>query len=294
MTNRANNFLSRAGLSLAAASLLLTPVAALAKGAADVRDLVGARAAGGETQLEERGWVSMSSHKGAGSSYVYWWNSRDKSCVRVTTRDGRYDQITDTGAPDCGQKAGSGDKAAAIAGVAALVGVLALASKSHHRGDKDYDNQNDHADFERGHRDGLYHHPYSNGSNSRAYSDGYQSGVDERSHQSSYRPEYRNYQGNGWQGGGSNNGGNNYGNSGGWSGGGGRQASFTDLVGSRAAGAQSELGRRGFRMVDTFQSGSNGSGTIWWNGGSRQCLQMITADGRADSINDIQTHPRCR
>lgn len=276
MTNRANNFLGRAGLSLAAASLLLTPVAALAKGAADVRDLVGARAAGGETQLEERGWVSMSTHKGAGSSYVYWWNSRDKSCVRVTTRDGRYDQITDTGATDCGQRASSGDKAAAIAGAAALIGVLALASKSHHRGDKDYDNQNDHADFERGHRDGLYHHPYSNGSNSRAYSDGYQSGVDERAHQSSYRPEYRNYQGNGW------------------SGGGGRQASFTDLVGSRAAGAQSELGRRGFRMVDTFQSGSNGSGTIWWNGGSRQCLQMITADGRADSINDIQTHPRCR
>ena len=89
-------------------------------------------------------------------------------------------------------------------------------------------------------------------------------------------------------------GGNGGGNGGGWSGGGGRQASFTDLVGSRAPGAQSELGRRGFRMVDTFQSGSNGSGTIWWNGSSRQCLQMIAADGRADSINDIHTHPRCR
>jgi hypothetical protein len=47
-------------------------------------------------------------------------------------------------------------------------------------------------------------------------------------------------------------------------------------------------------MVDTFQSGNTGSGTIWWNGRSRQCLQMITADGRADSITDIHTHPRCR
>jgi hypothetical protein len=286
MTNRANMPVGRAGLTLAVVSLLLTPMAALAKGAADVRDLVGARAAGGETQMEERGWISTSAHKSATSSYAYWWNARDKSCVRVATRDGRYDQITDAGATDCGQKPGSGDKAAAIAGVAALVGVLALASKSHHRGDREYDNQNDYADFERGHRDGLYHHPYSNGGNSRAYSDGYQSGVDERAHQSSHRPEYRNYQGGGWSG-------NNGGGGGGWSGGG-QQASFNDLVGSRAAGAQSELGRRGFRMVDTFQSGSNGSGTVWWNGGSRQCLQMITADGRADSINDIQTHPRCR
>jgi hypothetical protein len=223
----------------------------------------------------------MSTHKGTGSSYVYWWNSRDKSCVRVTTRDGRYDQIIDTGATDCGQKPSSDDKAAAIAGVAALVGVLALASKSHHRGDKDYDNQNDHADFERGHRDGLYNHPYSNNKNSGAYSEGYQSGVDERAHQSSYRPEYRNYQGNGGSGGGGNYGGA-------------ESASFDDLVGARAVGAQSDLGRRGFRMVDTFQSGNTGSGTIWWNGRSRQCLQMITADGRADSITDIQTHPRCR
>ena len=287
MTMLANTVLGRAGLTLAAASLLLTPVAAVAKGAGDVRDLVGARAAGGETQMEERGWVSMSTHKGTGSSYAYWWNSRDKSCVRVTTREGRYDQIIDTGATDCGQKPSSGDKAAAIAGVAALVGVLALASKSHHRGDKDYDNENDHADFERGHRDGLYNHPYNNNNNSKAYPDGYQSGVDERSHQSTYRPEYRNYQGNG-----SNYGGNS-GSSGG-GGGGGDPAAFNDLVGARAAGAQSDLGRRGFRMVDTFQSGNTGSGTIWWNGRSRQCLQMITADGRADSITDIQTHPRCR
>jgi hypothetical protein len=291
MTIDTNTALGRFGLSLAAASLLLTPMAALAKGAGDLRDLVGARAAGGETQMEERGWVSTSAHKGAASSYVYWWNGRDKSCVRVATRDGRYDQITDTSATDCGQKSGGGDKAAAIAGAAALLGVIALASKSHHRNDQDYNSSNDYADFERGHRDGLYNHPYSNSGNNQRYADGYQSGVDERGHQSSYRPEYRNYQGNGWSG---NNGANNGGGGGGWSGGGGQQAGFNDLVGSRAAGAQSELGRRGFRMVDTFQSGSNGSGTIWWNGGSRQCLQMITADGRADSINDIQTHPRCR
>lgn len=46
-----------------------------------------------------------------------------------------------------------------------------------------------------------------------------------------------------------------------------------DLVGARASGGDSDLESRGW---------------------TRQCLQMITADGRADSINDIQTHPRCR
>lgn len=66
-----------------------------------------------------------------------------------------------------------------------------------------------------------------------------------------------------------------------------------DLVGARAAGALDDLGRRGFANVDAFQSG-NDSGTIWWNKSTRQCLQVITADGRINSVNDIQTHPKCR
>ena len=62
---------------------------------------------------------------------------------------------------------------------------------------------------------------------------------------------------------------------------GGGSADFSDLVGDRAAGVHSDLERQGFRSVDRFQSGSKGSGTIWWNGRTRQCLQMITVDGRA-------------
>lgn len=284
MTSLGKTIVGRAGLALAGASLLLTPVAALAK-AGDLRDLVGARAGQAEGDLESRGWASMSVHKSRTGSYSYWWNARGKDCVRVATRDGRYEAITDTSAADCGQKSGSNGAAAAAVGVAALLGVLALSHKSHHRGDKDYQDQNDYAEFERGHRDGLYNHPWSNNSRSQAYSDGYQSGVDERAHQSSYRPEYRNYQGSGWN--------DNAGQNSGWSGGGG-QSGFGDLVGARAAGVQTDLGNRGFRQVDSFQSGNNGVGTIWWNGRSRQCVQMITADGRADSITDIGQHPRCR
>jgi hypothetical protein len=75
--------------------------------------------------------------------------------------------------------------------------------------------------------------------------------------------------------------------------GGGGPAQYSDLVGAKAAGVESDLQSRGFRNVDGFDAG-NGKGTIWWNGRTQQCLQMITVNGRADSIEDIQTHQNCR
>jgi hypothetical protein len=279
------SMIARAAHGLAAVSLLLAPLAAAAKSANDLRDLVGARAGQAEGDLESRGWVSISSHKDYDRSHTYWWNRDRKDCVRVTTSDGRYQSITDVGAADCNQKSGSDGTAAAAVGVAALIGAIALASKSHHRNDKEYADQQDYGDFERGHRDGLYNHSYSNNRNSNAYSDGYQSGVNERNQQSSYRPEYSQYRGNSPRPAQYDGGGYNYGSG---------PAQFSDLVGAKAAGVETDLESRGFRNVDGFESGSNGKGTIWWNGRTRQCLQMITVDGRADSINDIQTHPRCR
>jgi hypothetical protein len=67
-----------------------------------------------------------------------------------------------------------------------------------------------------------------------------------------------------------------------------------DLVGARASGAENSLESRGSIRVDGFQSGSDGKGTIWWNGRTRQCLQAITVDGRVDSLSDIGSHRRCR
>lgn len=277
------SMIALAAHGMAAVSLLLAPVAAAAKSANDLRDLVGARAGQAEGDLESRGWVSISNHKDYDRSHTYWWNRDRKDCVRVTTSDGRYQSITDVGAADCNQKSGSDGTAAAAVGVAALIGAIALASKSHHRNDKEYADQQDYGDFERGHRDGLYNHSYSNNRNSNAYSDGYQSGVNERNQQSSYRPEYSQYRGDSprpAQYGGYNDGGG--------------ALDVSNFVGDRAAGVDSDLQSRGFRSVDGFESGSNGRGTVWWNSRTRQCLQMITVDGRVDSINDIQSHPRCR
>ena len=66
-------------------------------------------------------------------------------------------------------------------------GVASLTHKSHHRDDKVYPESQVYADFERGHRDGLYNHSCDNHSRSDASSYGYRSGVDEREQQSSCR-----------------------------------------------------------------------------------------------------------
>jgi len=74
----------------------------------------------------------------------------------------------------------------------------------------------------------------------------------------------------------------------------GDEAWFRRLVGAADDGAATQLGINGFRQVDSFSSGNNGYGTVWYNNATGQCLQVITVNGRVDSSVDIQTHPRCR
>jgi hypothetical protein len=241
-----------------------------------VTDLEGARAAGALDDMARRGYVQTSDYAADGGRYSYWWNRDTNSCVRLLTRDGRIAATKTTTVSDCGQKSsGGGNDAAtaAIAGAAIIVGVAALSHKSHHRDDQEYNDSQSYAEFERGHRDGLYNHAFNDYSNKNEYRRGYDSGVRERGYQSEYRSD-------------------NYYDRGAPSTP--QPVYFEDLIGARAAGATSDLGSRGFRVVDTFESGSNGAGTIWWNGRTRQCLQAITVDGHIDSMNSIQTHPRCR
>ncbi|NBB17645.1 hypothetical protein GVN21_19975 [Caulobacter sp. SLTY] len=69
----------------------------------DVRDLVGARAAGGESELAARGYVNAGGQAGDDRKWTYWWNERRGVCLSVTTMNGRYDAIVATPAPDCRQ-----------------------------------------------------------------------------------------------------------------------------------------------------------------------------------------------
>lgn len=253
---------------LATAAMVAAPVAAVAKTPGSVRDLVGAKGSSGETQLEYRGFHLISGHTEYDSKINYWWNGNTKECIKVVTYDGNYQSIDQTTNADCNQKGGNGDKTAAIAvGAAALLGIAALASKSHHRGDNNYDERST-ADFERGHRDGLYGQAYHNYSRSDAYSNGYDSGVRERANQTSYR------------------GGHNY--SGGYS----AYAEYNDLQGQERNYATGQLSSRGFMQLDNKKT-DQGRYMTYWRSASKQCLVVNSRNGYIYSIESVS--PRtCR
>lgn len=79
--------------------------AASAQTPSDITDLVGARAAGGETALRDRGYTYVRGETGDDRVWTYWWNARARTCVTVATMDGRYSSITTSPAPDCRQTA---------------------------------------------------------------------------------------------------------------------------------------------------------------------------------------------
>lgn len=242
----------------------------------DLEDLVGVRASSGERALDDRGYVHISTQKGSDRAWSQWWNRSRKTCATVVTYDGRYDSITDSPAFDCNQNSSSGDDdkdnntAAAVVGIAAVLGAIALAHKSHdHDDNQHYDDQNQESEFDRGYRDGKYNHSFDNYERSDAYQDGYNEGVEDREHETSYRHHSGRYDPGYVQ-----------------------HEPYEDLVGVRASSADSELQDRGFRNVDSFKTGNTAYG-IWYNYQTRQCLQMAVADGKADSIVDIHTHPSC-
>jgi hypothetical protein len=248
-----------------AALVAVTLVAQAQTVPSDVADLVGARGAGGETELGNRGYVNHHVSKTESSSYSYWWSAARKQCIRVQTHDGRYAQIVQTPNSDCNQKdadSGPSTGAKVALGAAALLGVVALAHKSHHRNDDKYD-EHQTADFERGYRDGLYNHPYHNYGNAREYGQGFSAGVEERRQQSSYRHgnEYR----------------------------GGYRAhvSIGDLDNQDAGYARSQLERRGFRRASDRRLGHDKHEWLYWNGSTRQCVKVHARDDRVRSIRDV-------
>lgn len=74
---------------------------AVAQTPPDVADLVGARGAGGEAQLQARGYRFVRVETGDDRKWSYWWNPQRRQCLSVATYDGRYQSITNSPAPDC-------------------------------------------------------------------------------------------------------------------------------------------------------------------------------------------------
>ena len=64
-------------------------------------DLVGARAAGADTELRARGFVDRDAQQRDGRSIVTWWNARSRECVHVATGNGRIESIRGVDASNC-------------------------------------------------------------------------------------------------------------------------------------------------------------------------------------------------
>lgn len=93
---------------LAAPLFLIDATAAHAQSAPDLADLVGARAAGGETQMEARGYRVTGSNTVRDQRFTFWWNDRRNACVSISTMDGRYASIQAVPPENCDQSARPG------------------------------------------------------------------------------------------------------------------------------------------------------------------------------------------
>ncbi len=91
----------RHGFALVILAAATIPAAAFAQSAPDVADLVGARGAGGETQLLARGYESRQSNVVGNQRYTFWYNQRTGRCISVATMDGRYSAIIGVPAENC-------------------------------------------------------------------------------------------------------------------------------------------------------------------------------------------------
>jgi len=89
-------------LTLTAMTSAALATGAIAQTPSGLSDLVGARAAGAESQLQARGYAHVDTKTGDDRKWSTWWNRDRRLCVTVATYDGRYQAITTAPAADCG------------------------------------------------------------------------------------------------------------------------------------------------------------------------------------------------
>ncbi|WP_312916907.1 hypothetical protein [Stenotrophomonas sp.] len=92
--------LSQLMICLAVVTLSL-PV--LAQTPPDVTDLVGARGAGGETQLLSRGYELRDSSIVGEQRFNFWWKAKNSQCISVATAEGHYVSIQPVPAANCAE-----------------------------------------------------------------------------------------------------------------------------------------------------------------------------------------------
>jgi hypothetical protein len=304
-------FATYATASLAVTAMAIAPISA--KKAESLRDLVGVSGAGAETQMAQRGFEYTTGNKSGSSSFTYWWHQDGKDCVRVEVSNGRVVTITDARAEDCGKKSGGGNDAAIAAAAigAVAIGALLMSGKDKDRHREQYNQDWQPVEvhntqsgsariFRRPDKDSRVVDDVREGTRLRNYGCERSNGeiwcqvstLNGRT-QGWARDRYLRVADYGWGGSGGSGGGWG-GSGGGWGGSGGSGGGqYGYLTGARPARAEDVLRDRGFRTVDSYNSGRNYY-SIWHNARTRECLQMAVTNDRVSSINDIRGHPRCR
>ncbi|BBL73689.1 hypothetical protein [Methylomagnum ishizawai] len=67
---------------------------------------------------------------------------------------------------------------------------------------------------------------------------------------------------------------------------------YKDLAGKNSIGAIDTMTERGFKNVDSFESGNTQYG-IYYHPGSHLCVQLTMADAKVIAADDIHSHPKC-
>jgi hypothetical protein len=219
-------------------------------------------------QLSYRGYVlSHSASAKDGAYWQYWWSHQRAQCLRIAVNRDQVTQVIRTDEHDCNQhvsgSSGPSKGAQVAIAAAAIAGVAALAHKSH-ESDKDRAAQSPQevAEFERGYRDGMYHQGYHNYNNSRDYGAGYNKGTERRDAETSYRSSAGAH--SGYAG----------------------YVNLIDLNGVRGSSAEDELRARGFASRGGYKEGNRSINT-WWNGNTRQCVNVAVQDGRVANVSPI-------
>jgi len=62
---------------------------------------------------------------------------------------------------------------------------------------------------------------------------------------------------------------------------------LNDLEGARGSSIDENMQQRGFRRRGGYQSDDGRAYATWWNMKTRQCVQLVTFDGRLQSVHSL-------
>ncbi len=229
--------------------------------------LTGQSVSNSHNAFESQGYKKLHNEIINKQNQVVWWNADQKDCVVSNENYGKVSSIYDVSKSDCDPYISSSDSKTVVglvAGVAAIAGIAALINHNKHKQQDRNNEARNTEEYDQGYNDGRNNYR-SYGSHSESYNNGFAAGKEDRNNndQSSNRfgSNHHNY----------NHDSNRNAQS--------RYVKVSDLYNIRASSGEQELMDRGFRMVDGSK-GRNNSYVTWVNYDAKECVNVITQDGR--------------